>query len=179
MNIKIIRYSDNIDSSNNCIPVTKRSSLLLLCLLAAGFTATSDGAYGQINREYMQQEREEHRCKFEWWPNAQYELESLPRDFSKQATDNRWPNSLAEQVLLPKEFRILVKDDEVYKISFKEKCNSEFIGYINSDFTYSPTRITHFSIRGEELIEYYKHPLKTLVNKLVYKERSKSDKDNE
>jgi len=179
MNIKIIRYSDNIDSSNNCIPVTKRSNLLLLCLLAAGFTITSDGAYGQINREYMQQEREEHRCKFKWWPNAQYKLESLPRDFRKQPTDDRWPNSLAEQELLPNEFRIFVKDDEVYKISFKEKCNSEFIGYINSDFTYSPTRITHFSIRGEELIEYYKHPLKTLVNKLVYKERSKSGKDNE
>ena len=155
MNIKIIRYSDNIDSSNNCIPVTKCSSLLLLCLLAAGFTATSDGAYGQINREYMQQEREEHRCKFKWWPNAQYERESLPG-----------------------EFRIFVKDDEVYKISFKEKCNSEFIGYIDSDFTYSHKKITHFSIGNEELIEYYKHPLKTVVNKLVYKERSKSNKEN-
>ena len=159
--------------------MANHSNLLLLGLLTASFTITSDGAYGQINREYMQQEREEHRCKFKWWPNAQYELESLPRDFSKQATDNRWPNSLAEQVLLPNEFRIFVKDDEVYKISFKEKCNSEFIGYINSDFTYSPTKITHFSIGNDELIEYYKHPLKTIVNKLVYKERSKSDKENE
>ena len=159
--------------------MAKRSNLLLLGLLTAGFTMTSDGAYGQINREYMRQEREEHRCKFKWWPNAQYELESLPRDFRKQPTDDRWPNSLAEQELLPNEFRIFVKDDEVYKISFKEKCNSEFIGYINSDFTYSPTKITHFSIGNEELIEYYKHPLKTIVNKLVYKERSKSDKENE
>ena len=156
--------------------MAKRSNLLLLGLLTAGFTMTSDGAYGQINREYMRQEREEHRCKFKWWPNAQYERESLPREFRKQATDNRWPNSLVEQELLPHEFRILVKDDEVYMISFKEKCSSEFIGYINSDFAYSPTKITHFSIGNEELIEYYKHPLKTIVNKRVYNERPKSDK---
>ena len=135
--------------------MANHSNLLLLGLLTASFTITSDGAYGQINREYMQQEREEHRCKFKWWPNAQYERESLPD-----------------------EFRIFVKDDEVYKISFKEKCNSEFIGYIDSDFTYSSKKITHFSIGNEELIEYYKHPLKTVVNKLVYKERSKSNKED-
>ena len=156
----------------------KRFYLLFFLLLSAGLTITSDGAYGQINREYMRQEREQHRCEFQRWPKAQYKSESVLHEFKKQDTIDLWANSANKKELLPHEVRIRVEDDQVLMISFAEKCRSELIGYVDSDFVYSPTKITHFSIVNEELIGYYKHPLKAAVSKRVYTKRLQSDIDS-
>lgn len=115
----------------------KSSRLFLLGFLTTALTFTSNNVYGQLNIEYLQQNSKEQQCKRDWWPNAQYEYNSISPERSS---------------------RILVTGKDVFLISYKVKCSSEFIGYIDSDYAYSQSIIRHFSIEPEKLIEYYKYP---------------------
>ena len=136
------------------IQLVNSSRSLLLGFLCAGLTLSSNSVYGQLNEQYRQQENEKERCERDWWPNAQYKHES------------RSPES-----------RMLVRNNNVFIISFKEKCTTEFNGYINKDYIYSPKKVTHFSIESGELAEYYKHPNKPAVFKRIHTKLLLSDKD--
>lgn len=127
--------------------MAKSSHLYLLGLLTTGLALASTNAHGQLNMEYQQQISKEQQCKLDWWPNAQYEYKSISRD---------------------KERRILVKGNDVFLISYKGKCSSEFIGYVGSDYVYSPSKIRHFSVKPEKLVEYYKHPQQVAVRTKEY-----------
>ena len=139
--------------------MSKNSHLFLSGILALGLTFSSNKANSQLDREYQEQESEKQQCELNWWPNAQYSHDYISSE---------------------KEARILVKDKNVFLISLKGKCHSEFIGYIDSDYNYSPSKVNHFSIKPGNLIEYYKHPQDISVKTRTYTElkRSKSDDKN-
>ena len=137
-----------MDVTRSFCPVAKITQLVLFGLMTMSPILTTRNAHGQLNMEYLRQKSEEHQCEAEWWPNAQYEHKALS------------PKS-----------RILVEENEVHLITRKDKCKSEFIGYIDSDFNYSPRKTTNFAIESEELIEYYKHPNKAEVKRKVYSPR--------
>jgi len=125
--------------------VFKSSLLLLLGLLSAGATLSCGRAYGQLDKQYRKQEDSNQRCKRDWWPNAEFKHVSS------------WPDS-----------RMLVRNNEVFIISFEDKCSAEFIGFIGKDYNYSSNMITNFSIEAGALVEYYKNPNKTMVSKRVH-----------
>ena len=123
----------------------KSSLLLLLGLLSAGVTLSGSGAYGQLDKQYRKQEDNKQLCKRDWWPNAEYKHVSS------------WPES-----------RMLVRNNEVFIISFEDKCSAKFNGYIGKDYVYSSNMITNFSLESGDLVEYYKNPNKLIVNKRVH-----------
>ena len=125
--------------------VFKSSLLLLLGLLTAGATLSCSRAYGQLDKQYRKQEDSNQRCKRDWWPNAEF----------KHVLS--WPDS-----------RMLVRNNEVFIISFEDKCSAEFIGFIGKDYNYSSSMITNFSLELGDLVEYYKNPNKTIVSKRVH-----------
>ena len=131
----------------------KPSLLLLIGLLSAGITLSGSGAYGQLDKQYRKQEDNRQLCKRDWWPNADY----------KHALS--WPES-----------RMLVRNNEVFIISFEGKCSAEFNGFIGKDYNYSLNMITNFSLEAGNLVEYYKNPNKDLVYKRVHTKLSPLEK---
>jgi len=129
--------------------------LLLLGFVGAGLLSSSNTAYSQLNVEFQKQQSKKHLCESNWWPDAQYEHKKLSH-----------------------ESRILIKDNNVFRISFKKECKSEFIGYTNKDYNYSPNKIVHFTPNEEELIEYYKNPNSPIVRKRSHAKRLQSNKSS-
>ena len=127
--------------------------LLIFGFIGTGLLSSSDRAYSQLNVQFQKQQTKKHLCESNWWPEAQYEHRKLS------------PES-----------RILIKDNNVFRISFKKECKSEFIGYTNKDYNYSPNRIVHFTPNKEELIEYYKNPNSSIVRKQSHAKRLQSNK---
>ena len=147
-----------IKRQNDCLSTSpdstmKLSRLLLFGLIGTCLTLSSDRACSQLNVQFQKQQSKKRLCELDWWPDAQYEYKQLS------------PES-----------RILVKDDNVFRISFKNECKSEFIGYINRDYNYSPNKTTHFTPATDELIEYYKNPNNSTVRKQSHAKRSQVNK---
>ena len=131
----------------------KIPQLLLLGFIGTGLLSSSDRAYSQLNVQFQKQQSKKHLCESNWWPDAQYEHKKLSH-----------------------ESRILIKDNNVFRISFKKECKSEFIGYTNKDYNFSPNKIVHFTPKKEELIEYYKNPNSPIIRKRSYGKRLQSSK---
>ena len=127
--------------------------LLLFGSIGIGTIFSSDRAFSQLNVEFQKQQSKKHLCESNWWLNAQYEHRKLS------------PES-----------RILIKDNNVFRISFEKECKSEFIGYTNKDYNYSPNKIVHFTPNEEELIEYYKNPNSSIIRRRSHAKRSQSNK---
>ena len=127
----------------------KFSRLLLFGLMGTHLILSSDSAYSQLNVQFQKQQSKKRLCELNWWPEAQYEHKQLS------------PKS-----------RILVRDGNVFKISFENRCKSDLLGYINKDYNYSFNKITHFTLSTNDLIEYYKNPNSSVIKKQLHSKRA-------
>ena len=134
----------------------KLSRLLLFGLMGTQLILSGDSAYSQLNVQFQRQQSKERLCELNWWPEAQYEHKQLS------------PKS-----------RILVRDGNVFKISFDNRCKSKLLGYINKDYNYSFNKTTYFTLSANELIEYYKNTNSSVIKKQSHSKRSyRSKKSN-